>query len=276
MLPDYVATHSKAASQLAVEDLIEELALRFGAINGKAAAAGSFRSGGRIVISRNAAEEQSLKIAEAIWQTVRDAYDAAVANSSVEHKVELKGIFSALFDPIEPVLIAKFNAQANLGGAAFGERVHDYVNELAPLIARSRKKVELAIELHVEKRMGTQNGKGDNRSHLTINGPVGLVQTGDGAVANVAGGIHQINQQEVADALLAVVEAILRSPTVPAQSTTMLAAVAEANALVKSAAPDKGRLKAALEVLTNGLQGTAAAQPAYEAVQNVLRMLGLQ
>lgn len=274
MLPDYVATHAQAASALAVEDLLEQLALRFGAINSEAAAAGSFRSGARIAHSRNAAEEQSLKIAQAIWQTVRDAYDASVSKPELGHKEELRSIFNTLFAPIETVLTVKLNEQSNLGGAAFGERLHDYTSELVPLIARSKKKVELGIDLHVEARMGNQKGS-DNRPNVTINATGSVVQTGDGSVANVAGGLN-VYQEQVSDALLRVVEAILRSPTVPTQSTAMLAAVAEANTIVKSPSLDKGRLKAALEVLTNGLQGISAAEPAYEAVQNVLRALGLQ
>ncbi len=100
------------------------------------------------------------------------------------------------------------------------------------------------------------------------------MQTGDGAVASISGGLTPAERSEALAALTQAIAAIIAAPAGRVNTAHLLSIAAEATDAVKSQiTTDKSRLRQAFDVLSSGVQAIGTAPQAYNAIQAVLALL---
>jgi hypothetical protein len=105
---------------------------------------------------------------------------------------------------------------------------------------------------------------------LNITGPVGSIQTGDGASANVVQHLAAEDREMVVHALQSVREFIERSQE---KRPDLVEVVNDAEHEVRKDRPNAVKLKSLLIGIATYIQGLASAQGAYQAITNVLDAL---
>lgn len=111
---------------------------------------------------------------------------------------------------------------------------------------------------------------------ITFNGPVGAVQTGDNAVANVTQSWSGENVAAVVKALADFKALLHTAPGLDAElRADLLKDVERASTELAAPTPNTGRLTRWLGGVGTTVQTVGALQPAWEAVKVCLRSLGL-
>jgi hypothetical protein len=111
---------------------------------------------------------------------------------------------------------------------------------------------------------------GSGAPSMTFNGPVGAVQTGDRAVAN----IHQvIVPPEVTTALQQITDHFQDRES--AESRRAVAVVEEVHSELQSAQPNRLKIAGAATALGSLIQTVAALQPAYHTLRTFLHTIGI-
>lgn len=112
--------------------------------------------------------------------------------------------------------------------------------------------------------------------NMTFNGPVGAVQTGDNAVANVAQSWSGENVAAVVKALADFQALLHTAPGLDADlRADLVRDVESASTEIAAPTPNTGRLTRWLGGVGAAVQTVGALQPAWEAVKVGLRSLGL-
>lgn len=115
-----------------------------------------------------------------------------------------------------------------------------------------------------------------NQTNVTINGPVGSVQTGSHVVANVQQHWSQGEADNLVQALQQLRAAIGGAQGLDAAAREDLAInIDKAQTEVNAGSPNRERLLNWLGGIGAAVQVVASAQPAFEAVRNAARLFGL-
>ena len=115
-----------------------------------------------------------------------------------------------------------------------------------------------------------------NQTNVTINGPVGSVQTGSHAVANVQQHWSQGDADNLVQALHELRTAIGGAHSLDAAAKAdLIADIDKAQTELKAASSGTPRLLKWLGGIGAAVQAIASAQPAFEAVRNAARALGI-
>lgn len=111
---------------------------------------------------------------------------------------------------------------------------------------------------------------------MTFNGPVGAVQTGDNAIANVTQSWSGENVEAVVKALAELKALLHTAPGIDADlRADLVKDVESASTELVGPTPNAGRLTRWLGGVGAAVQAVGALQPAWEAVKIGLRSLGL-
>ena len=269
MLPDKVLENSRRAVLIAIDEHHGGQRAEIENINRHHAARGLGHSGARIgAIERSLIAEATL-IAEAIGRSILDVYDAVGCEVDDSHRGDLKDLFDQSFRQIEVSFPATVERQAQLAPLP-GIAVHKFSDALRTRLTQLRNKQHLAIDMHIDRRLRkAQATPSVTHNTISVAGPVGILQTGHGAVANISGSLSQSEQSAALDALTQAIAAIVAAPAGRVNTAQLLSAAAEATDTLKGPTPDKSRLREIFDVLSSGVQAIGSAPGAYAALQAV-------
>ena len=153
-----------------------------------------------------------------------------------------------------------------------GRLVDDAKAKLSDAETRGVALLAGEIGLFAHKHNQPRAGTAAAQPVVNVAGSVGVIQTGDWAIANVAQNFGQDEKQAIENALVAL-RAYL--DTHKEDTEELAGVVIEAEAEVAKGKPNLLRLKSLLMGAGATVQSIAAAQPAYEAIKVALRALGI-
>ena len=105
---------------------------------------------------------------------------------------------------------------------------------------------------------------------FNIHAPVGAIQTGPGAVANVHGAFEPGAQTALLQVLNTAIGAITTAPAGTLATSELLVVAAEASEIIGSPNPDRSKLRQTWDILSSAVQGIASAPQAYQAMVGAL------
>jgi hypothetical protein len=269
MLPPKVLENVQRAVTIAIDEQHGSQRETIENINRDYSRRGLGNSGMRIGAIQKALTEEAARIADAVGRAILDVYDAVGCEADDSHRVDLKNLFDESFRRIEVSFPATVESQARLGpipGIALGK----FSEPLRAKLPQLRNKQHLAIDMHIDRRLRkAQVTPSVTHNTISVAGPVGILQTGHGAVANISGSLSQSEQSAALEALTQAIAAIVAAPAGRVDTAQLLSAAAEASDTIKGPTPDKSRLREIFDVLSSGVQAIGSAPGAYAALQAV-------
>jgi hypothetical protein len=273
MLPPKVREYAERAVAALSNESNGALDHELARIDGECNVKGAFHSGGRIRLLLQATYTATAKLGGNIWTCVREAYEASIGLPDESHRLDLKQLCEEFFTQSDSALSKIVTAHVNLARTN-GSIDALLVGDLAKSASHVLGKLHLAIDLYMESRLQRGAHPTTTSGNTTIvHGSVGVLQTGAGAVANVAGGIHQDQRIAMLDALSEAAGVIIRAPAGSVDFSEMMRIVAESADSLNSPAPDKPRLRAAFDVLASTVQAIGSAPAVYAALQSMAKLL---
>jgi hypothetical protein len=150
----------------------------------------------------------------------------------------------------------------------FSERAR---NALLESETRAKALAQGEVELFA-KKYGKAMNEVPQGTVIHVTGQVAAIQTGPGATATINQALSEEDREIVTRALEIVQEYLAEQGAGQDDLTEVLI---DAQNEVRKSAPNSIKLKSLLKGIAATIQTTAAAQPAYRAVREVLKMLGI-
>lgn len=142
--------------------------------------------------------------------------------------------------------------------------------QLPDALRQAHRKQEAKLRLGVMAShhiMKIQPELGTQRPVMTINGNVGVLQTGDGATGHVVQHSAAPSSEQLL-AALASLEASIRAHAVPAQLSHVLELLEDLKEQTQRTTPNKLKVSSILGGLATMVSTIPDVQPAWETVQN--------
>ena len=220
MLPLKVRANSLRAITLIWDERFESLRQTLTAVNIDCIARGLAYSASRIDAITKELTAEAAGMADAICHAICDVYEAVGCVVEDSHRDELKSMFDEAFRHPETQLSEIFDIVARTvplpGNLPTYLATHRFGADLRPTFSHLRNKQRLAIDMYIDRRLHRSvPPSGAVTNTISIGGSVGIFQTGQGAVANIEGGLNQNEQSAALAALTQAITAIIQAPARP-------------------------------------------------------------
>ena len=144
--------------------------------------------------------------------------------------------------------------------------------DLGRAVRQAQRSAELEIDLYLDGLMTAENEK----AQLHFHGPVGAVQTGSHARADVLQNISAEDRGALTHALTALREAIENAQELQdGQRMELIEVAAECEQMSLTGIGNNTKLRGMLNVLATTIQTIGSAQPAYAALKLAVAPLGI-
>lgn len=241
-------------------------------VNAEANKHGMFHSSRRLLeIHAIYAREVAIRV-QLVWQSIVRVHRTLGSQVTDSFRSDLKDELRNYATSIHRELSGLLEETYRGSSIQMGKTTLDDARDLA--IAKHLAEVDI----YVDSLLTAQNSSGATSLPGTYNfyGPVGAVQTGVGAVANVVQTLSNADRASLRDALNQVKVALDASCSIPEVQRTELTGIAvECKREVEASNPNSTKLMALLVVLGTTIQTIANARPAYEALKAAVLPLGI-
>lgn len=212
--------------------------------------------------------------AQATWLTLYRFLSTGGLQYSDTLSPKLKESFRELLGDLED--IKAFLAKAGQV-SGFADRNEHNEELVETRLNRSLTKIDGEIDLLVHSLRARETAAPSDQSQiLNFYSPVGVVQTGPNAFANVTQSIDTEIREQIKQALEKVTMCLSELPTLDgADKDELVEVVTEIVEETSTDRPNTTKIKSLLTAVAVGLQSTAAARPAYEAVKVALNYFGI-
>ena len=209
--------------------------------------------------------------AQIVWQNLQKVLSQTGITPSAELSSELKQEVLKYSEAIYTEASDKFQYIAGLVGIPTGYSMPE---------ARERALAKVTAEIDLFSLSLTRRAEAQNSQSAPIvnfYSPVGTVQTGPNATANVVQNINPVDKEVLLRALDAVKQGIAsidRLPVYPKQEIIEL--VDEAHVEVGKPTPNVTKLGAIMFAVATAIQTVGSLQPAYQTLKDALIPFGIQ
>lgn len=269
MLSDELIEKTKRLAEVGFTERRRQLPLELAAIDSRAAAAGAYHSGSRLLqIHHVLARELDVRAILA-WRSIVRVHQTLGIPAAEGLATDLKQLFSEFLGSIRTELdvirIDKLTEPTLRDQLTLDEACED-----------SRRKHDVEIDLYIDSLKSSANARPSAMPHsYHFYGTVGTVQTGPGATANVVQNLAAEDKQALLGALDQIKDAISSSQALLAQQQELMEIAEECATLIQAPQPNNSKLRAMFDVLATSVQTVASAQPAYQALRAALVPLGI-
>ena len=241
-------------------------------VNDEANKHGMFHSSRRLLqIHAVYAQEVAIRV-QLVWQSIVRVHRTLGSQVTDSFRSDLKDAIKDYATSIHRELSGLLEETYRASSLQMGKATLDGARDLA--IAKHLAEVDI----YVDSLLTAQNSNGATSLSGTYNfyGPVGAVQTGAGAVANVVQSLSNEDRASLSAALAQVKAALDASSSIPeVQRAELTGIVIECGREVEAGNPNSTKLMALLMVLGTTIQTIANARPAYEALKAAVLPLGI-
>jgi len=156
---------------------------------------------------------------------------------------------------------------------------HEFVSQLQGVYSTMLLKCHGKIALHVEagkRQPGTSEAPSGTTQHMSFFGPVGVLQTGNYAIANVVQEINQERKIELKNALETISQSLNTADLQGAASSKeVLDTVNDSKAELEKNKPNTLKLRALLLGIATAIRDTAKLADAYKTIKDFLSLCGI-
>lgn len=210
------------------------------------------------------------------WQIIHRVITVANIGLYEEKGNDLKTLFSEVFDECSNKIASSLKSELNRAKLPRGDE--HWMNIFSAEVEHSRAKIHSEIDLYIIGEQARANNISENSGGSVVNfySPVGTVQTGSHAVANVTQTIDASVRQQISNSLDLAQKAIdsLDSSSFP-NKDDLLEIIVESRKEIQKEKPNNTKLRSFLSDTALALQTIASAKPAYDALKPVLAFFGV-
>lgn len=233
--------------------------------------AGALSSGTFVVEMRECCAREVEIRAKLIWQALlRVMSNLGVKPSeglSVALQSEVEGYSAQMLSDLEPIM-AKHKRH--------GSSVH--AEPLSSAWGLAMRKIYVEIDLFVSSlhaRVQTDELPGSQNTTLNIYSPVGVIQTGPGAMASISHNLGAGERDVLFRALDIIKESLATTGELVGVREEISELIEEARAEVGKSKPNGMRLQSVLTGIASVIQTVGSLQPAYQVLKAALLPLGV-
>lgn len=214
--------------------------------------------------------------AQLIWQTIFRFITTSGISYSENLSEELKGLIIHHLPKNLGDLRGHVKKIAEIAGSPnMYERMEQELDS-ARNQALAKVGTEIDLFVHALKNKEAAVTNGASSTVFNIYSPVGSIQTGDSAIANVTQNIDTEVKEQIRKALEHI-EIALNQPEVALSSskTELIEVVQESKDEIQKEKPNVTRLRSLLTTVGSSIQVVSSLKPAYETLKQALTFLGI-
>ena len=272
MLDSILLDRLKSLTDVALTERRSQVPMEIMHVNDEANKRGMFHSSMRLLqIHAVYAREVAIR-AQLVWQSLVRVHRTLGSQMTDSVRSDLKDAIKDYATSIHSELSGLLEETYRGSSIQMGKVTLDDARDLA--IAKHLAEVDV----YVDSLLTARNSSGATSLSGTYNfyGPVGAVQTGASAVANVVQTLSNEDRASLRTALAQVNAALDASSSIPEVKRAELTSIAiECRHEVDASNPNSMKLMALLVVLGTTIQTIASARPAYEALKAAVLPLGI-
>lgn len=272
MLEPILLDRLKRLTDVAFAERQNQVPLEIMAVNAEANKRGMFHSSHRLLqIHSIYAQELGIRV-QIVWQSLVRVHRTLGSSVTDSLRSDLKHVIRDYATSIYRELTGLLEGAYSGTSITMGKANLDDARDLAV------DKHLAEVDVYVDSLTTAQSFSGATPVAGTYNfyGPVGAVQTGSGATANIVQTLNSEDRASLLTALAQVRTALETSSIVTEVQRTELSGIAgECERELLAANPNSTKLMALLVVLGMTIQTIANARPAYEALRTAVLPLGI-
>jgi hypothetical protein len=274
MLPDSIVTTARQLTNGTLSTMDGSFLAELSRAKSDLHARGLLRSSNAASQCLKLANAELRTIAETIWGSLRTALEANPQPFDEQLLVAVQGAFNLMQVDFNSRVIDPIRTLAAISGAHTAAAVEASVLTFS---AKLNQKYMAQIAIWVSQgQTASVAAQRSPMNQYNFHAPVGAVQTGPDATANIHQQFDSAEVEKLIDGLREFSKQLNAMPVPdPVRRHQVIAVTTELEAELKAPTPNRFKLQSIFKGISTFVQTLAVAPDAYQNIENILRALGL-